>query len=139
MNIINIVLYLAALLLLVNFGGGTIRKRKFEIGVIKAMGGRTTEVGKIFIIQIISIGILVCLMTSVALFGLTYLVNDALSTAMLVYIKNETLSKLSIIQFNPIILIGDLLMILIITAISAIIPLISLHRIKPINIIKQKN
>lgn len=139
MNIINFVLLFASLLLLVAFGGGTIRKRKFEIGVIKAMGGRTRDVGKIFVIQLIAIGIVVCILSSLALLLLTNIVNSVLSSAMLVYIKNETLSKISIVQFNPLILCGDLFMILTITILSAIIPLIALRRIKPINIIKHKN
>lgn len=138
-NIITIVLYCACLLLLVTFGAGNIRKRKFEIGVIKAMGGQTKEVGKIFIIQIVSIGLIVCMLSTLALYLLSGVVNNVLSDAMLYFVKNETLSKISIIQFNPLIVLGDILMILGITFLSTSIPIYTLHRIKPINIIKHKN
>jgi hypothetical protein len=41
--IITVGLCLVAVLLLMSFAAGNLRKRKFEIGVIKAMGGRTSE------------------------------------------------------------------------------------------------
>ena len=138
-NIITFGLLLTCLLLLINFGAGSIRKRKFEIGVIKAMGGQTQEVGKIFILQLLSVGLLVCLLSSISLFVLSNFVNEILSDAMLFFLKNETLGSLSLIQFNPIVLVCDLCMILGITFVSAIIPLQKLHKIKPINIIKHTN
>jgi len=138
-KIINIGLYFACLLLLMNFGAGNIRKRKYEIGVIKAIGGQTKELGKIFVVQVVSVGIIVCLLSSVVVYLLSGLVNSVLSDAMLYFIKNETLSNLSIIQFNPIVLCLDILMILGITFVSSFIQLYSLHKIKPINIIKHKN
>jgi len=138
-NIITVVLYTAILLLLVNFGAGNIRRRKFEIGVMKAMGGQTAQVGKIFVIQIISVGLVVCLLSTIATIALSNMVNSVLATSMLYFIKNETLTTISIIQINPLILVLDIVFILIISIISAIIPLIKLSKIKPINIIKHKN
>lgn len=138
-NIISIVLYCACFLMLVNFGAGNIRKRKFEIGVIKSMGGQTKQVGKVFIIQLVSVGLIVCLLSSLTLVFLSDIVNGVLSNAMLQFVHAETLKNISVIQFDGLVLLGDILMIIGITLLSAIIPLYKLHKIKPINIIKHKN
>ena len=137
--VINIGLLLACLLLLINFGAGNIRKRKFEIGVIKAMGGRTSEVGKIFIIQLICVGAIVCILSSISLLALSGLVNSLLTNAMFFFLKNATLKNTSIIQFNLPLLLLDIILILGITILSAVLALRKLHKIKPINIIKHKN
>ena len=138
-TVINIGLLLACLLLLINFGAGNIRKRKFEIGVIKAMGGRTSEVGKIFIIQLIGVGLIVCVLSTISLLALSGIVNSILTNAMFFFLKSTTLKNTTIIQFNLLVLVLDILMILGITILSAMLALRKLHKIKPINIIKHKN
>ena len=61
------------------------------------------------------------------------------AVALLLGCREGKVREISIIQFNTGILLLDILMIIGITFVSAIIPLIVLHRIKPINIIKHKN
>jgi ABC-type antimicrobial peptide transport system permease subunit len=137
--ILTIGLCLACVLLLVNFSAGNIRRRKYEIGVIKAMGGQTKEVGKIFILQVLFIGLIVCAISTISLLLMSSFVNSVLLNAMLFFVDNPTLGVISIVKFNPLVMFIDVIIMLAITFLSSLIPLIKLHRIKPVNIIKHKN
>jgi ABC-type antimicrobial peptide transport system permease subunit len=132
-------LCVAGILLLCNFGISNIRRRKYEIGVIKAMGGQTIEVCKIFLMQILFVGLCVCLCSALLLFALSPIVNNVLIESMLYFVNNPNLASISIINFNVLIVIMDIVAMLLITLISTMIPLWKLHKIKPVNIIKHKN
>ena len=142
LDLIVVGLCFICVLLLVNFSVSTIRRRKYEIGVIKAMGGSTLDVGKVFIAQVLFIGILVCILSSTMLVFTSVIANQvlvgALSSGMIVsgsvYIEGAT-----IIAYKPLIVVLDVFVMLLVTFVSAIVPIVKLHSIKPVNIIKHKN
>lgn len=137
--LITVGLCIVAVLLLMSFAAGNVRKRKFEIGVIKAMGGRTSELSRIFVMQVAAIGILICLLSSVTLYFVTSAVDNMISMAMIHFLSEVTELSVSIIKFSPVVMIVDILVIITITLLSAFIPLFKLHKIKPINIMRHKD
>lgn len=137
--IITVGLCFVAIMLLMTFAAGNIRKRKFEIGVIRAMGGRTSELSRIFVLQVVAIGLLICMSSSVALYFVTAGVNAIVSAAMIRFMSLITKLTIDVIQFSPIIMLVDVVLIIVITLFSALIPLIKLHKIKPINIMRHKD
>ena len=136
---ITLCLCFISALLLVNFSVSTIRRRKFEIGVIKAMGGSTLDVGKVFVLQVMFIGIVVCIISTVLQVFASVIANDIIVDAMMLVSNISAVKNIAIISFKPIIALIDMLVLLVVVVISAMVPLIKLHRIKPVNIIKHKN
>lgn len=137
--IIAVGLCIVAVLLIMSFAAGNVRKRKFEIGVIKAMGGRTSELSRIFVLQVAGIGALICIVSSLILYFATEIVDGIISIAMITFLGEVTELTVNIINFSPLVMLIDIVVILTITLLSAFIPLFKLHRIKPINIMRHKD
>lgn len=137
--LITIGLCVVAVLLIMSFAAGNVRKRKFEIGVIKAMGGRTSELSSIFVLQVAGVGALICILSSLLLYFVTSFVDGMISAAMIKFLSEVTELTINIINFDSIVMIVDIAIIISITLLSALIPLFKLHKIKPINIMRHKD
>lgn len=138
-TLITLFLCFICILLLVNFSFGNIRKHKYEIGVILALGGNNKTITKIFLSQIFLVGILISILSGLALILLTQPIDTMIINKMLEFIKDPAISSLTIINLNIPILVIDIGIVLIVTLISAIIPTLYLRNIKPINIIKSSD
>lgn len=135
---IAIVLFLACLLILFNFGRKIVRGRVYEIGLIRALGGRKIEIVKIYLFQLLFASLLICLISIGGLFGITALANSILSMSLVKVTQNASFKGMTLLFANPVtfaIIIGTVIAI---TVLSALIPLIMLAHIKPLNIIKKK-
>ena len=137
--LITLILCLTCVLLLIRFGFGNIRKNKYEIGVILALGGNHRTIIKIFLSQIVFVGIVICALSTLSLMFLTTYANDLIVDALVAFVKNSTLETINILSFDPMILSIDIVIIIIVTIISAIIPTLYLRNIKPINIMKVRD
>jgi ABC-type antimicrobial peptide transport system permease subunit len=139
MALITVVLLLICILILIRFGFSNIRKNKYEIGVIFALGGNSKAIIRIFLSQILFVGALISIFSSLTLFFLTKSTDSLIIEAMIRFVNDKNIATITIIQFIPYIVIFDILMILGVTIISAIIPTLYLRHMKPINIIKTKD
>lgn len=133
----EIFLLAIAVIYLAIFGANIIRKNKYQIGVIKALGGKTNEIARIFVSQLLAVGVMILIMSGIGIYIATGLANEILISSVReqlnIYIYNIT-----IIDFIPTLAAIDLALVIIITVLSSLVPLIAIHRIKPINIIKAK-
>lgn len=136
---ITLILCLTCVLLLIRFGFGNIRKNKYEIGVILALGGNHRTITKIFLSQIVFVGILICSFSALSLFLLTEYANGLIVEALVTFVKNPALTSITVLSFNPVLLSIDIIIVIIVTIISAIIPTLYLRNIKPINIMKVRD
>lgn len=136
--IIALVLFFAGLLILFNFGRKIVRGRVYEIGIIRALGGRKIEIVKVFLFQLLFIASLICIISIAGLFGITALANSILSVSLVKVTQNASFKGMTLLIANPTIFAIIIGTVIIITILSALIPLVMLSRIKPLNIIKKK-
>lgn len=119
------------------FGSNVIQKNKYQIGVIKALGGKTNQIARIYVAQLLLVGLLIFALSGFAIWVATGVANDILIDSvrehMGIYIYH-----LRVIDFVPELVAIDMVLVLLITVLSSLVPLIAVHRIKPINIIKAK-
>jgi len=125
-------------LLIISNSYRNIKKRYYEIGVLKALGAKTSDVGFIFSMQTIMTGIIVCILSTISLILLCTPINNTLISALIKFLNNTNLGKVEIITFYPLTMIINTAFILLATTISCLVPLLKLHNIKP-NIIMQKD
>ena len=123
------------IILLVNYSYGTIRKRRYEIGVLKALGANSKNVALIFSIQMLMVGITICVLSSCMLAFLCAPINLQLSNELLKFVGNTDLQTIQVIQANGWLISLNALTIFAITLLSCILPFIRLNKMKPKNII----
>lgn len=135
---IAIVLFLACVLVLLNFGRKIVRSRVYEIGIIRALGGGKVEVLKVFLLQLLFASSLICVISIGGLFGISALANSILSSSLVKVTQNAAFKGMALLVANPTTFIVIVAVVILVTILSALIPLIMLSRIKPLNIIKSK-
>lgn len=133
-----VVVAAVCVLLLINYSYGNIKKRYYEIGVMKALGASTRSVGFIFSLQTILAGIAICVSSTLMLIFLCEPINLILSNKLLEFIGNKNLGVLQIIVPNTITIILNMCAIIVVTVVSCLIPIRRIHKIKPKIIINDK-
>lgn len=130
-----IVLLIASYLVL--FGVRSIKASRYQIGVIKALGGNTADISKIFVLNTLIVGITASVISALASLAAINASNEVLIGSIQAYSKLE-LSNYEIIKTFPALLVTDSLIMIFISFISALLPVLFLKRIKPVEIIKAK-
>jgi ABC-type antimicrobial peptide transport system permease subunit len=87
--------------------------------------------------QLLLVGLLIFVLSGLSIWVATEVANDILIDSvrehMGIYIYH-----LQVIDFVPELVVIDMILVLLITVLSSLVPMIAVHRIKPINIIKAK-
>ena len=138
-KIITIALTVVCIVLLVSFGRKSIKRRMFEIGVIRALGGKNSDLYVVFLLQILSMLLLVCVSSFICLVFLDDYINKMLIENIILFIKNDIIRNIEILKYSPILIISNLLSISILTIIGSSVLMMMLRKIKPINIIRKNN
>ncbi len=125
------VAYLAA------FGANVIQRNKYQIGIIKSLGGKTNQLARIFLTQLLVVGAMIFALSGVGIWAATGVANNILMTSMKTHMDID-IFHYEIIDFFPDLAAIDLVLVVLLTIISSLVPLIAVHKIKPINIIKAK-
>ena len=122
---------------MIGFGVKSIRQNTYQIGVIKALGGRNVDVMKIFVLKTFIIGFAVSVIS--ALTSTLFIVAaNSILVASIETVLGMKLLTVSIISIIPALLVLDAAAMIIISFISALLPTIMLKKIKPFKIIKAK-
>lgn len=129
------ILLIAAFLIL--FGVNSIRASRYQIGVIKALGGNTADISVIFVLNTLIVGIAASLLSVLSSVPVVIAANDVLIASIQEYVKLE-LNNYQIIQVFPNLLLADSVIMIGISFVSALVPVLFLKRIKPVEIIKAK-
>ena len=119
------------------FGSNVIRRHKYQVGIIKSLGGKTIQIASIFLAQPLVVGALIIALSGFGIWGATAAANAILLNSMQTHMELE-IRLFEIIEFYPYLAIIDLVLVVLITMISAFAPVWAIHNIKPINIIKAK-
>ncbi len=125
------VAYLAA------FGANVIQRNKYQIGIIKSLGGKTNQLARIFLAQLLVVGAMIFALSAFGIWGATSVANHILTSSMKTHM-NIDIFHYTIIDFFPNLAAIDLVLVVLLTIVSSLFPLIAVHKIKPINIIKAK-
>ncbi len=122
---------------LISYGISNIKANQFQIGVIKAMGGKTGDIAKIFLLENMMITVVIWIMSY---FGSILMVDEANNLVLSSFesIVGEKFGKLTIIAFSNELMINAFIITLALGLVATVIPLILLHNIKPIKIIKAR-
>lgn len=131
--------FLIALLgaFIVGFSFSSIMNNKYQIGVIKALGGTTSDIGKIFVLKVIVIGLLTCITSVIVCLFLLPFANHLIISAF-EYIYGVATFGLNIVYFNIWNILIFLALIFFAFFFGALVPLLFLKRVKPANIIKAR-
>ena len=115
----------------------SIRKNTYQIGVIKALGGSSEDIAKIFLLKTLILGAIAAVI-SFALAILPITLADYTLITSLEETFSVTFKNIHIIRWLPGVLLINSLILFVITTISAFASILILKRIKPIEIIKAK-
>ena len=137
-KLITIAIAFVCVGLLVSYGRRSIKRRMFEIGVIRALGGKNRQLYGVFLFQILYLLFFVSIISSITLIFLDDVINNILLENIMLFLNNTYIRDLSIISFNPILIIVNLVVLSLLTILSSSSLLLILRKIKPINIIRKK-
>lgn len=119
-----------AIVILMNFISNSIKFRKKEIGILRAIGCRSIDVIKMFIYECLTL-MLICL-------GLSFIIIPKITNSINFFISSILYSNISIMNFGILQILGVTIVMIIIVIISSIIPIQKLTKMKPIDIILDK-
>lgn len=126
------------ILLMAFFAFSNIRSRSYEIGVMKAMGARTRNVAGIFLVQVICVGLSICLLFGLFFyFGMPF-ANKLLMDSLIEYVENASIGGITLLSFDSGVMWTSIAMVLGVTAVSSLMPFLGVMTIKPANIIKSR-
>ena len=122
---------------MISFGISSIFSNRYQIGVIKSLGGSTTDIGKIFVLKAFVVSLITSIVSVIASI-ITLPFADKLLIKTFETITGREAFSLIVIATKPELLTINVIAVIAMFAISALIALISLRRIKPANIIKAR-
>lgn len=137
-ELIAIVLCVGIIFILVNFATKMIKDKLHEIGILKALGCKNINIGFIFGLQIILIALLTILLSTIGYVLFIDLANEVLIESLKQLAKTHILLDLKFLTFHLNIALIDALVVIILAIISFIIPMLEIYKIKPVQIIKNK-
>ena len=115
-----------------------IRQNAYEIGVIRAMGGRTGQLGGIFAIQTAFSGLAIAALTALGDFLGVILFNNVLIESISKIVKAPGIETMNILIFNPYTVLIDVGIIVALTVLTIVMPVLAVRKIQPIKIIRSR-
>lgn len=136
-KLLEMITMVLIVIFLVSYGISNVRTNTYQIGVIKAMGGRSNDIAKIFVLENLVITLLIW---GISYAGSVLLVDKANRLVLDSFeaIVGEKFGNLTIIAFSNELILTAFALTLILSLLATVIPLLILHFIKPIKIIKSK-
>lgn len=136
--IIFLVLVVVCIILMVSYMKKNIDHKKYEIGILRAIGGKNIHLFWIFFYQILLITILIFFFSIGGMILLDTPINNILVTNLVNYLKIDLIKDVIIVKFELSLMAIVNGLIILLALITSIISLLRLRKIKPINIIKEK-
>ena len=130
-NFLEIVIIVIIAAYLILFGIRSIKQNSYQIGVIKALGGRNRDVEKIFVLKTFIIGMVIAVLASFASILFISFANEVLLKSIEQVIGMK-IKDVTIIKFRPSLVVFDALLMIAVAFVSALLPTLLLKRIKPV-------
>ncbi len=135
--IVGVLLVLTAVTL-IGFGVGSVRKNMYEIAVVRALGGKVKDLTWMFMLQMLIVSAAVCLLSVAGLYFGAGLCNGLIAEGFVSFVHNVFMRELNIIVFRWQVALLDAGVVLLLTALAAIVPLLVMRKSKPREIIRAK-
>lgn len=137
-GIIFIGLCICTFFIIANYGIKLIRERKYEIGVLKALGMREVDLVIILGVQLLLFLILAIVLYILGSVIFIDLANDILIRSLLELAPGRFMMNIKILYINSSHFLTNSILTVFISMISFIIPLVKMRKLKPTQIIKAK-
>ena len=134
---ISMVVILAIFLIIILNASTIIRQNVYEIGVMKALGAKTSELVVIFTLQMVITCLGVCLLLYSCSNIFMNFANKLLCSGISAYVVTDVLYN--VIVFSPKFFIINIVSISVFTIFSIMVPILAIRKIKPLKIIKTRN
>ena len=136
-RLIEIMMLVMTVVFLISHNIRSVKNNLYQIGVIKAIGGRSGDIGKVFILQNILLSATVSALTYIGSVVFIDVANDILIKSF-TEITGTGVGNINIIHFDLSLVISAIFATVFLSLIATAVPLMLLHNIKPITIIKAK-
>lgn len=137
-EIIFIGLFAASLFILSTYITKNILSWKREIGILRAIGSKSADTTTPFNILSIVIGLLSAIFSVLGFSFICNLTNTIITERFATNFNLPALLDIKFITFNPAILVVDLLILFGVIAICSLTPIITMKKIKPIDIMRKE-
>lgn len=136
---IALILGIFSAILLFNFVSLSVINKKKDIGILRAIGAKGTDVAKIFMIEaLIVAAITVVFAWALMVLGI-YGVNSLLSVNFKAFLQSNAIDKIALLQIAIVPFGAVILACLVVTVVATIIPTIRISKMKPVDAIKNAN
>lgn len=125
-------------LLLVTFSRRSVKRRMYEIGVLRALGYKNLTVATLFMRNLVIMSAFIALISIGGVLVLDSTLNAILIENLALMLDSSPIKELTIIKFSILSACIDMLTILVLSFISSLGALSSCRRIKPMNIIRDR-
>ena len=126
-----------ALLLVLNTYINLKRKRK-TLGIMKAIGATSSTTAMIFSLQVIYSGILISLLTVLGSYAAVYIVNNELTSQLVKLLNSPVITQYELLIPDSSMLALYSALATVISVVATVIPFIWIHKLNPIDIVKNK-
>lgn len=134
--LILVVLVIICAIIITSFAIRTIKRKTYDVGVYKAIGGKNTEFTIFFTVQLLLILVSIITFSTLLICGLANVLNQVMVNAFTAHIKMEAIKMFSLIKADAWSMLEIYLVVFVILAITSITSLFRFSKIKPINIIR---
>ena len=118
------------------YGISSMKKNSYEIGVLKSLGTKNKYISQIFLVKVFIIGLIIGGISLLGIFLTCFISNNLLLVAFEKIVRTSFFD-LDIIVIRPLVVVINILLVWIVSIISALIPILYLKKIKPLNILRE--
>jgi ABC-type antimicrobial peptide transport system permease subunit len=137
-RLIAVFLCVGVVFILMSFSSKMIKDKMHAIGILKALGVKNETIAVVFGAQVFLIAALTCVIATVGYFFFIDAANTILIDSLVRLTPNRIMLELEFLSFSPIIALINCVLVFVLAAISLILPMIKIKKIKPVKIIKTK-
>jgi ABC-type lipoprotein release transport system permease subunit len=137
-ELVAIVLCAGIIFILINFSTKMVKDKMHDIGILKALGCKNSTIGIIFGLQLLLIALCTIILSTIGYFFFIDLANDVLIESLKILAPSHIVLDLDFLTFKINVVGVNSLLVILLTIVSFIIPMLKIHNIKPVQIIKTK-
>ena len=113
-----------------------IKDKMRDIGILKAIGCNDKSIIITFGTQILIVGLLTIILTFFGYLIFVDVANDILFESLKQLAKNRVVINLKFLKFNAIVMLINIISITLLSILSIAVPMVTIRKIKPAEIIK---
>lgn len=134
---VALILGIFSVILLFNFVSLSVVNKQKDIGILRAIGAKGSDVSKIFLIESAIMGAITVVFSWALIFVGTSLVNSLLVGSFKSFLQSTVIEKITLLSAGIVPLGAVLLACIVVVFLATIIPTIRISRMKPVDAIKK--